>query len=219
MDVYYHVVYPLKPVFHWPTFYAQVQQQLYRSDWGMFVVTMAVCALTAGRLYSGVPLPRSLQLEDIRSKAVGLSSQCYSAAVEAMPREITTAINYYQAMRASHLLASVCLQDGQLNSAVTHLSNYNALSTMCIFHLESSWPADLSEIDRQERRRLVSFQQPVPLPIHPPERASTNLIPEQSFGPHTSKTSIWPSTLAFRPDSARQRPRCSTRPRSLTTRT
>ena len=156
MDVYYHTIYPVKPVFHWPTFYAQVQQQLYRSDWGVFVVTMAVCALTAGRLYCGVPLPKHLQLSDVRARAAALSAQCYTAAVEAMPRGIAGASDYYQAMRASFLLASVCLQDGQMSSAISHSSDYTALSTMHGFHSEAKWPAHLSEIEKQERRRLVS---------------------------------------------------------------
>lgn len=156
VDVYYHTIYPMKPVFHWPTFDAQIQQQLYRSDWGVFVVTMAVCAVTAGRLYSGVPLPPHLQLDDVRSKAAALSSQCYVAAVDAMPRDLTSVRDSFQAMRASFLLASVCLQNAQLNSAIAHLSDYSALSTICGFHSEAKWPVDLNEIEKQERRRLVS---------------------------------------------------------------
>lgn len=144
-----------RPYFHWPTFEAQIQQQMYRSDWGVFVVTMAVCALTAGRVYDGLAVPTDVNMTS--SEATNLSLQCYTAAVNAIPADVTMINDYYPAMKASALLASVCLQDGDLKKLVSHLANYFCLSTIHKFHLEAHWPSDLTEIQRQERRRLVSM--------------------------------------------------------------
>lgn len=119
-------------------------------------MTMAVCALTAGRLYSGVPIPPGL--DPIRSKAATLSSECYAAAVKAMPRDIASATDYCQAMKASALLASVCLQNGHLKMTIAHLGDYISLAVMHGFYTEANWPVELTEIERQERRRLVSNQ-------------------------------------------------------------
>ncbi|KAJ9256875.1 hypothetical protein C8Q69DRAFT_499124 [Paecilomyces variotii] len=152
VDVFYHTIYPIRPYFHWPTFRAQISNQLYRSDWGVFVVTMAVCALTAGRLYNGIPSTHNL--EGLRSDAVTLSSTCYFAAVRAMPKNLTAITDYCQAMKAHALLASVCLQNGDLRGPITHLGDYSSLSILNGFYTESRWPNNLSEIEKQERRRL-----------------------------------------------------------------
>ncbi len=56
-----------RPYFHWPTYQDQVRRHLYRTDWGVFMVTMAACALAAGRLSDGVPMPPCPDL--LRSEA------------------------------------------------------------------------------------------------------------------------------------------------------
>ncbi|KAJ5703682.1 hypothetical protein N7493_011607 [Penicillium malachiteum] len=83
---------------------------------------MAVCALTAGRLYDALLVPTGVSL--LGPEAINLSSQCYTAAVKAMPADITTISDYCQAMKASALLTSVCLQNGNLKRLVAHLSDY-----------------------------------------------------------------------------------------------
>ncbi|OJJ38305.1 hypothetical protein ASPWEDRAFT_168219 [Aspergillus wentii DTO 134E9] len=152
VDVFYHAAYPLRPYFHWPTFRAQISQQLYRSDWGLFIVTMAVCALAAGRLHDGIAMPPDPH--PLRFEAVTLSSECYNAAVKAIPSDITEAIEWYPLMKAKALLASACLQNGELKRAVAHGGDYISISLSRGFHDEENWPGNLTEIEKQERRRL-----------------------------------------------------------------
>lgn len=114
---------------------------------------MSVCSLTAGRLFTIVQIP--LDVHNIRSKAVTVSAECYAAAVKAMPSDITIATDYCQAMKASAILSLVCLQNDDLKKTVAHLGDHISLSVMHGMYAEANWPADLTEIERQERRRLV----------------------------------------------------------------
>ena len=115
---------------------------------------MSICALTAGRVYDCFAPPTDVNLTG--QEAINLSLQCYAAAASAMPADVTMISDYCQAMKANALLASVCLQNGDLAKVASHLSNYSCLSAIHKFHLESQWPHDITEIQRQERRRLVS---------------------------------------------------------------
>lgn len=128
---------------------------------------MSVCALASGRLYNGAPSPAPFPTHS-RSRANELSSDCYAAAVNAMPSDLASVTDdYCQAMKASTMLASVCLQNGNVKGAVAHLGHYTSLSVMHGFHVEANWPADLTEMQRQERRRLVSTKSTsVPLRPH-----------------------------------------------------
>ncbi|VUC30167.1 unnamed protein product [Clonostachys rosea] len=152
VDVFYYVGYPLRPYFHWPTYRAQIQQQEYRSDWSVFIVTMAVCCLAAGRLNDGISISTALQ--QIRSESAWLSNECYKAAVDAMPKELTEAPDWYSLMKAKGLLASACLQNEQVKKSISHGGDYISISMGRGFHDEANWPSDLSERDKQERRRL-----------------------------------------------------------------
>ncbi|KAJ5714840.1 uncharacterized protein N7483_012021 [Penicillium malachiteum] len=152
MQVFYHNIYPMVPYFHWPTFFDRVNHQMYRSDWGTFVASMSICALTIGQLDSGIPVPPGLH--GIQPQAATLSSQCYTMAVKAMPSDISNATDYCEAMKASAILASVCLQNEDMKKTVAHLGDYSSLSVMHGFYSEANWPLGLSEIEKEERRRL-----------------------------------------------------------------
>ncbi|CAK7206923.1 hypothetical protein SEUCBS139899_009730 [Sporothrix eucalyptigena] len=77
---------------------------------------MAVCGLTAGRLYKGVSVP--LELNPIKSSGNQVSSKCYDTAVCAIPSDLSQVTDYFQAMKASAVLASICLQNNDLKKAV-----------------------------------------------------------------------------------------------------
>jgi hypothetical protein len=114
---------------------------------------MAVCAFAAGRLCDGVPVPAdplSLRLE-----AVTLASECYEAAIKALPADLTSVPDYFQAMKAKAILASACFQNGNIKRGVSQLGDFMTLSASNSFHIEESWPSNLNEIQKQERRRLV----------------------------------------------------------------
>lgn len=117
-------------------------------------MTMSVCCLAAGRLEDGISVPPGLQV--LRNDASSLSSECYNAVVEAMPSELATVTEWYPLMKAKALLASACLQNEQVKRAVFHAGDYNSLAMSRGFHDEASWPDDLNEREKQERRRLVS---------------------------------------------------------------
>ncbi|RSM10348.1 hypothetical protein CDV31_007224 [Fusarium ambrosium] len=161
LGVFYQSCYVLRPYFHWPTFQSQVQQSLYRLDRGLFAVTMAVCALASGRLHNGMPVPESPH--PLRLEAVPLFTACYSAATGAIPSDLMDIEiqDRYQMMKAKAILGSCCLQNGDLKRAITHLGDYTTLLSISGFNIESNWPTNISERERQERRRLFwgAYQQ------------------------------------------------------------
>lgn len=91
------------------------------------------------------------------TEAAAVSARCYSAAVKALPKDNTIITDYFQSMRANAMLASVCLQTGDLKRTLLHLGDYISLSLLSGFYDEANWPKNLTEIQKQERRRLVSF--------------------------------------------------------------
>ncbi|RSL62725.1 hypothetical protein CEP53_004699 [Fusarium sp. AF-6] len=64
-------------------------------------------------------------------------------------------------MKAKAILGSCCLQNGDLKRAITHLGDYTTLLSISGFNIESNWPTNISERERQERRRLFwgAYQQ------------------------------------------------------------
>lgn len=147
-----------RPYVHWPTFYSQVQQRLYQSNWGLFITTMAICANGAGHLCDGALM--TSDPHPLRTRAPVLSAKCYNAAVKAIPSDTTYVTDHVSLLKAQAILASTCLQNGDLHRATAHLGQYVSTSVSTRFYDEDSWPADLNEIQRQERRRLVCLSDP-----------------------------------------------------------
>ncbi|KAJ5621818.1 hypothetical protein N7528_005050 [Penicillium herquei] len=133
VDVFYHASYPL-------------------SNWGLFIVTMAVCTVAAGRLHDGAVTPSDPH--PLQAEAITIFSKCHEAALEAIPADITTVSNYYPLMKTKALLASAFLQKGELKRALVLGGDYIALSMSYGFQDEANWPSNLNEQERQERRRL-----------------------------------------------------------------
>ncbi|KAK9776278.1 putative Zn(2)-C6 fungal-type domain-containing protein [Seiridium cardinale] len=152
VEVYYHTAYPVRPYFHWPTYRAQIQSRQYRSDWGLYTFTMAVCTMAAGRLCDGVLMPTGPH--PLRLQAATLLRKCYNAAVGAIPSDIMSVPDCYQVMKAKAILAAACLQNGDWKRAIAHLGDYASLSAMSGFCQESNWPSQLNEVQKQERRRV-----------------------------------------------------------------
>ncbi|RSL52665.1 hypothetical protein CEP54_010776 [Fusarium duplospermum] len=88
---------------------------------------------------------------------------CYSAAMGAIPSDLMDIEiqDRYQMMKAKAILGSCCLQNGDLKRAITHLGDYTTLLSISGFNIESNWPTNISERERQERRRLFwgAYQQ------------------------------------------------------------
>lgn len=143
------------PYFHWPTFQDQVQQGLYRTDRAFCATVMAACAISSARIrdgaYDQLPIPPPLP----RETAVSHTEAFYAAAVRAIPADLSVAYSFNY-KRAKSLLSAVAIQYGYARTFCAHLGDYITMCGIDGFHNESRWPANLTEIDIQERRRLVS---------------------------------------------------------------
>jgi hypothetical protein len=166
---------------------------------------MAVCAIVVGRQrhttdsqspQHQVPSP---QTQKPPSKAF------YQAAIAAFPADLSRAQGF-EYKRAKVLMAIACIQYGAILEHQTHLGEYVVLACNDGYHDESRWERSLNEIERQERRRLVSkFDRP----------ASNTLM--RSFGRHTPLKSFPPShgTGSYVSENVRAmfviQPKCTTR--------
>lgn len=194
-----------RPFLHWPTWMAELRAERYRSNWGAFIVTMAMCALSAGKLADGSVQASSSSL---KARAASLSSECYHAAVQAVHRDddfdLGDGRHVVPLLKARALLSSTCMQAGNLNAALAHNGEYSIVSALAGFHDEANWPSDLTEIQRQERRRLVS--------------ATVSLaVTDSSFGSRIRPTSMRQHVSAWSHDTAKHVRTSNTQPKSMTT--
>lgn len=131
---------------------------------------MSLCALTAARIRDGASLPShpitkymTSVPSEVFNQAVSRSlyriPQADLQAQDAFPTDLGAATEF-EYKRAKSNMALLCIQYGDTKGLQRHLGDYCTLSAMDGFHLESRWPAGLSMIEVQERRRLVSF--PIP---------------------------------------------------------
>lgn len=168
-DIYYRTAYPLyveltillradhrRPFLHWPSTLADLRAGRYRSNWSVFIVTLAMCAIAAGKLVDGgVPGPVPISVIE---RASTLAAECYKAATSALDAvEFNHSTDALPLLKARSLLACTCMHNGDVNAAILHHGQYSIISAQSGFHDEANWPSDLTEIQRQERRRLVRF--------------------------------------------------------------
>lgn len=113
---------------------------------------MAVCTMAAGRLCDGVLMPTGPH--PLRVQSATLFSKCYNAAIDALPKDLMSVPDCYHAMKAKAILAAACLQNGDWKKAIAHLGDYASLSAMSGFCQEATWPTPLTEVQKQERRRV-----------------------------------------------------------------
>jgi hypothetical protein len=121
---------------------------------------MAVCAIVVGR--QRVPADSKSpchQTTSPRSQAPPPQA-FHQAAVGAFPRDLSSAQGF-EYKRAKVLLAIACIQSGAILDHQTHLGEYVVLSCNDGFQDEARWEKGLTEIQRQERRRLVSLSRRV----------------------------------------------------------
>ncbi|CAK9782006.1 unnamed protein product [Cutaneotrichosporon oleaginosum] len=156
-DIFLRTMYPLRPFIHWPSMMADIRAGRYRSNWGVFIVTIAMCAMAASKLADGgVPgeIPIALQ-----ARAGVLATECYTIAVAAVRRDVDAElpIDVLPLLKARSLLGCTCMQRGHRTAALAHYGEYSIISAQAGFHDEANWPSEISEIQRQERRRLFWF--------------------------------------------------------------
>ena len=146
------------PLFHWPTFASRIQTLDYTRDRAFFATTMAVCAIVTARLRAGAVIPHLVGA----SQSFPHSEALASAAVLAFPHTLSKA-GSFEYMRAKALLAILFIQYGDVVEHRTHLGEFVVLASNTGLHDEQRWDRDLYEVERQERRRLVSTRPFPPL--------------------------------------------------------
>lgn len=115
---------------------------------------MVVCALAAARVRDGAVTNLSPTISALLADA---RSEVFHAAAEAaFPSKLVEA-QEFEYLRASGLLAILAIQNGQPEFMHQHLGNYMTLVALQGVHDEARWPSGISGVERQERRRLVSY--------------------------------------------------------------
>lgn len=137
--------------FHWPTFSKDVRAKRYLRDRSFYALTMAVCATASARIQEKAPLPPSSL--NLNFASIPPSRVFYQECMDTLNRLKDVDFNI---MRTEALLGMLDLQYNDLGGCVGHLHRYWAMSTISGFHDEANWPVAITEIDLQERRRLVS---------------------------------------------------------------
>jgi len=135
------------PLFHWPSFTLQIREQRYRTDRALYITVMAVCAIVVARQRNDLSNPTS------RHNAP-TSRAFYQAAAAAFPTDLSRAQGF-DYKRAKVLMAIASIQYGSILEHKTNLGEYIVLVCNDGFHDESRWELGLTEIQKQERRRLV----------------------------------------------------------------
>ncbi|OTA53620.1 hypothetical protein K449DRAFT_339622 [Hypoxylon sp. EC38] len=149
VELYFEIVYPIFPLFHRPSLVRRVSRGEYTSDKPLFISTMAICALVAGRVRDGsVTNPRwdllSLQALDADVFYTETQRQLSSSG-DQMDLHI---------IRSHALLAIAAIQNGRIRDLHRHLGMYHMLVDMYELQDESNWPVGIGLIEREERRRL-----------------------------------------------------------------
>ncbi|WWC88103.1 uncharacterized protein L201_003007 [Kwoniella dendrophila CBS 6074] len=156
VEAYYHIVYPISPFFHWPTFTKAIQNRLYTKSRAFHCLVMTVCAIASARLRDGAQQYWQAGSSNIDHSDFDIlhdSESFYHSALSSFPSDVTQATDF-DYKRAKCLLSVLCIQYGQIDKATLHLGDLCTLCSLSGFHTESRWPKGLNEIELQERRRL-----------------------------------------------------------------
>lgn len=114
---------------------------------------MAMCSLVSGRARDGALYTSRWRREELLQPP---SEAFYAAAKDSIPRDLAMAkgFNY---MRACAVLAIASIQNSQIKNMQKYSGIYHTLTLMEGLHDEKLWPKDISPIEVEERRRLVSL--------------------------------------------------------------
>ncbi|BCS23705.1 putative C6 transcription factor [Aspergillus puulaauensis] len=149
-QVYFEIVYPIFPLFHWPTFTKALENMDYLHDDGFFASTMAMCALASARARDGALYTTRWTPHQLASPP---SEVFWTAAKESIPRDLANARGT-EYMRASAILSIASIQHGQIHGMQQYLGIYHTLATMDGLQDEKFWPKDLDPITVEIRRRM-----------------------------------------------------------------
>jgi hypothetical protein len=180
VELYFEIVYPIFPFFHQPSFTRHISRADYMNSPTLFAVTMAVCSLVSSRVRDGAVSNPEWDV----SALLGISPDMFYGQAKAQLRNLegNTDIN---TLRAHAVLAIASIQNGRTKDMHLHLGTYHTLVAVDALHDESNWPKDMGNIEREERRRLVSYNHH----FNCPKKTKSNPhLPHCSFGPFTHLT-------------------------------
>lgn len=127
-----------------------MHDQAYLQDRGYLASVLAACALASARRRDGAMYPDASYVMSAASE----SETFYSAVVDTLPKDLTLARGF-DYLRACALLSITSIQYGDIAAMQLYLGHYFTLARIQRFHDESYWPKNISNIEVEERRRLV----------------------------------------------------------------
>ncbi|KAK1844165.1 C6 transcription factor [Colletotrichum chrysophilum] len=115
-----------------------------------FCTIMAACALASARVRDGaLVFPR----ERLGNSTAITPETLFEAAHDNLPSDFSHSQSF-DTLRACALLALASLQDGKIKVMRMYIGYYFTMVTTWGWHEESSWPASLCRVEKEERRRL-----------------------------------------------------------------
>ncbi|KAL3478479.1 fungal-specific transcription factor domain-containing protein [Aspergillus californicus] len=149
-QVYFEIVYPIFPLFHWPSFSRALENLEYVHDGGLFASTMAMCALTSARARDGALYSHRWSPQQLKNPPAEVF---WAAAKESIPRDLAAARDT-EYLRACAILSIASIQNGQIQDMQQYLGIYHTLAGMDGLHDEKLWPKGLDPIVVEIRRRM-----------------------------------------------------------------
>tara|TARA_R110002003_G_scaffold39_16_gene2548 strand:- start:7162 stop:7593 length:432 start_codon:yes stop_codon:yes gene_type:complete len=129
----------------------KVRDQDYLTDRGFFASLMAACALASARGRDGAlygPTKDASYIDTVPSETF------YTAVQDTLSKDLIVARDFNY-LRACALLAITSIQYGDIEAMQLYLGHYFTLAGIHRFHDESYWPKAITNIEIEERRRLV----------------------------------------------------------------
>jgi hypothetical protein len=149
--------------FHWSQFLRDVQNGRDAHDPAFRATLFAVCAVVSARTRDGALSNLASFLQDLlpptyaQLLARSPTPEWFkSRAEQLLPKDILVASRDFDNLRATALLALLCIQNGDTEQLQGYLGNYSTMMIVSGLYDEARWDDSLTEVQRQERRRLVS---------------------------------------------------------------
>lgn len=114
---------------------------------------MAACALASARGRDGALY---CSAKDASYTSTIPSETFYTAVEQTLPKNLMVA-QEFDYMRACALLSITSIQYGDIQAMHQYLGHYFTMVGIHRFHDEAHWPKDITNIEVEERRRLVRY--------------------------------------------------------------
>ena len=124
----------------------------YLHDRSFFATVAAACSLTSARVRDGAVFSPRWDNYNLQSPS---SDVFFTAAEDAIPKDLVTASNDHNILRACALLAITSIQNDKLKYLHQYLGHFFTLVSMDGLHYEANWPKGIGFVELEERRRVV----------------------------------------------------------------